>query len=1118
MSLIEPNEQQKRAIECLDRDVVVEAGAGSGKTAVLARRFAHAVSGTDAEGFVADVDNILTITFTRKAAAELTERIRRVLAERGPDGISLSRRVDEAWVSTIDSLCSRITRRHVLEMGRDPDVRYASEVQAGQLRRDAARRTIVAWIAAHGDSGVIAYGFDELAASLMRDLEKLRAMGTRPSDVETTSTSVSQHVIRSAVDACTDLVAAIEGIGGPTNKTCEQNLASAQKIAAACGSCGDVRDSSSAGALLETLADTKFNASAKPKEAVVEAKERVGELVGELSDALLAPYAEEYLALLQAYADEYGRTKTSMGMMDFGDAVEGAALLFAQRPDVAASYRERFKLIMMDEFQDTNESQMKALDPIRDDNLCAVGDVQQSIYGFRYADVDVMRALAEEVDTELPLTMNYRSHPDVLHFINHVFASERLMGSEYAPLVPERTSGFVVPWRSDAPRVEMHLLDETLCEAGTRATEEAAVVACRVRDMIDAGVRPDDIAVLLRAMTHAPKIAAALSDHGVVAHLASGEAFFETPEIQDVRALLRVIGVPDDDASMIRVLAGPVGAFTDAGLLALASARQSGESLWRGLEAVSRGASDAPAHLVEEAAAVYARLGMLRDLEGAVSLTDLIHQAIHAFDYDLTLLASEARGPQAWSNVGKLVRMADEFERVSSGDTGAFLAYLADHEELVGREPVAPAAVAEGAVRIMSVHAAKGLEFPVVVVPNLGADLAGRTRGRMLLERDDGGTPRLAMRWPQDGSSLEALSDTLFEPLKTSRRSRDIAEEKRILYVALTRAEEALVLVGLANPVKPRETACGLFTQALDIEADTHSVVAGGAAVSVQWHVPRCVPDDESESAYSGAPTRTPPSFGKLEDALDESASILCSPEAPDPLPRSLSYTSLHTFDECAFRFFARYVLGITRLSRGESPALAIGTAVHRALQSDEPMSRAEALVGAGNMEPEQGGRVTAAVSGFVESRVAARLAAAECTYRERPFSVDLGQTRLEGKIDALAIEHDCTVIVDYKTGADAEASRSAERMVGYELQASCYALAALEDGAPIVEVIFVFVEQGCETMEFEFSQNDKVTIRASVEARVRSMERGEYPRLERPDELLCGECPAEGICPLSLA
>ncbi len=932
MSSIEPNEQQKRAIECLDRDVVVEAGAGSGKTAVLAHRFAHAVSGRDSDGFVADVDSILTITFTRRAAAELTERVRRVLVEGGPDGIPLSRRVDEAWVSTIDSFCSRITRRHVLEMGRDPDVRYASEVQAAQLRRDAARRTIAAWIAAHGDGGIIAYGADELAASLMRDVEKLRAMGARPSDIEPTHTVVSQRVVQAAADACSELVSAIDEIGGPANKTCELNLESAQMLGAACKSCGDVRDPSSALAFLETLSGTKFNAGARPKEAVVEAKEKVADLVGALSDALLAPFAEEYRALLQAYADEYGRAKASIGMMDFGDAVEGAASLFAKRPDVAAAYQERFKLIMMDEFQDTNESQMMALDPIRDDNLCAVGDVQQSIYGFRYADVDVMRALAEEVDTELPLTLNYRSHRDVLHVINHLFASESLMGNAYTPLVPERTDGFVVPWPSDAPRVEMHLLDETLCETGTHATEEAAVVAHRIRHMIDEGTRADDIAVLLRAMTHAPKIAAALSDHGVAAHLASGEAFFETPEIQDVRALLRVIAVPDDDAAMVCVLAGPMGALTDAGLLRLAGARQRGESLWRGLEAVSQGASDAPAHAVEEAVAVCERLVMLRDLEGAVPLADLIHQAISAFDYDLTLLASGARGPQAWSNVTKLIRMADEFERVRPGDVGVFLASLADHEELVGREPVAPAAVAEGAVRIMSVHAAKGLEFPVVVVPNLGADLAGRTRGRMLLERDERGIPRLAVRWPQDGSSLEGLSDSSFEPLKTLRKRRDIAEEKRILYVALTRAEEALVLVGQANPGNLRETACGLFSQALGIVADTQSVEADGVPVSVRWHGPRCASDEEPESAGAGASTRELPSFGKLDDALDEATHILCSPEAPEPLPRSLSYTSLHTFDDCPRRFFARYVLGLTRLSREEPRALAIGTAVHLAL------------------------------------------------------------------------------------------------------------------------------------------------------------------------------------------
>jgi ATP-dependent exoDNAse (exonuclease V) beta subunit len=1119
MSPFEPNTQQERAITCIDRDVVVEAGAGSGKTTVLAHRFVYATKPPDdANHESIDIDDILTITFTRKAAAELTERVRRALLEQGVQGVAASRRVDEAWISTIDSLCSRIVRRHVFELGRDPDVRYASEVQAAQLMRDAARAAISSRTSSRGDGGVIEYGVGQLASSLVRDLENLRSMGSRPEDVLTTSSGVRRELVDAVSAECSELLSAFEQMGGPTSKTGERNLSRARRVLGACSSCDEIRDPSSALALLETLTESKLDARAKPQSAVVAAKARIEELAGALKDELLAPYARGYLELLKDYAGAYAEAKASAGVMDFGDAVEGAARLLTSRPDIAHGYREGFKLIMMDEFQDTNELQMQALAPIRNGNLCAVGDVQQSIYGFRHADVDVMRRLAEEVETELPLTMNYRSHPDVLSAINHMFAAESLMGSEYVPLLAERAREYVVPWPEGSPRVELHLLDETQCEAGSHAAEEAALIAGRVRELIDAGARADDIAILLRGMTHAPKIAQALSDQGVPAYLASGEAFFKTPEIRDMRALLRAVAVPDDDAAMVCVLAGPVGALTDSALLAVAATRPQGASLWAGVQLVSESGDDTDEDAVGQATWVREGVRGLRDLEGTVALTDLIHEAAHVFDYDLTLLASGARGPQAWANVGKLVRMADDFECTTTGDLCEFLDYLDDHEELLAREPVAPVAVAEGAVRIMSVHAAKGLEFPVVVVPNLGAALAGRVQGRTLLERDESGTPRLAMRWPQDGTALESLSDTTYEPLKASRKRAEVEEEKRILYVALTRAEEALVLVGRADPSKSADSACGLITEALDVGPDTETVDAGGASIRVAWHTPARVDDGRTAAETEPASSPAGPLGVEPVGVIDQDVVVSCLPGPPESLPRSLSYTSLHTFDQCPYRFYARYVLGLTTLSATEQPALEVGNAVHLALQTAEPLDRVEAIAASAGLDAQQRVRVGQAVESFLGCSIASRLDAAGDVRHEHPFAVPLDSTRLEGKIDAMACEPDRILMVDYKTGQDVESSGSAERMASYELQASCYALAALEDGAPLVEVVFVFVEQGCRSVGFEFGQEDRDAIRQGLLSRTGKMQSGEYPWLSKRDERLCGDCPAAGICPLSLS
>lgn len=1116
MSTFKPNEQQKQAISQLQGDLVVAAGAGSGKTAVLARRFAHAVSGDDPEGLAVGMDGVLTITFTRKAAAELGERIRRVLMERGSAGIAEARRVDEGWISTIDSFCSRIVKRHVLELGVDPTVRYGDEVQTAQLRRDAAQSVVAAWIAEHGETDVARYGASSLVEALMRDLEKLRAMGRGPTSLMRVRGSVPAQTVSQLVQRCQELMRAIDALGPPSNKTRDGNLETAQAVIELCEGRQELSDSDEAGVLLRRLLPMKFGLAAKPKSEAAAAREGLDRLTAELANVVLAPCAASYRSLLERYEASYAERKHAAGVMDFGDAVEGVARLFAERPEIAARYKRLFGLIMIDEFQDTNELQMSAIGPIRDENLCVVGDVQQSIYGFRYADVGVMRSFEAETETILPLTANYRTHPDILQVVNRAFSQDVLMGADFLPLEAQRSKEYKVRWPPLEPRVEIALLNETACETGTHASHEAAIVAARIHRLIESGAAPEDIVVLMRAMTHAPKIAAALEDRGIVAHLASGEAFFDTPEVADIRALLRAVSVPQDDAAVLAVLAGPLGALDDDALLVVARARPPKGTLWDGLCVVASGETGAEPTIAANASAIHEKLVHLRSLEGGLALSDLIHHATHVFDYDLTLLTSSSSGPQAWSNVNKLMRMAADFENAERCSTGAFLEHLRDYETLIGREPVAPSAAAEGAVRIMSVHAAKGLEFPVVVLPGLGRGLASATKGRMLVERDSQGEPRLALRWPADGSVMESVADSSFDSLKTERKRLDIEEEKRVLYVAMTRAEEALVLVGQADPAKPKETAIGLITQALGLTPGESAVDVGGVSVRVEWHEPTCDQQDEPEEEGPAGAREERVALPSLEDVLDEAEMIICAPEVVTQVPTRLSYTSVHTFDQCPFQFYARHVLSLSHPAAQGGQGLDVGTAVHLALQNPDPAASAVRVAAQLRLDKEQAERVEHAVDAFLGSSCAKRIESSERVYREQPFAVALGPSRLQGQIDLIAHDGPSALILDYKTGQDRDASLARSRLAGYELQASCYALAALEGGAVHVEVVFVFVEQGCYEVSHEFGRGDAETIRRSLMQRIDRMGGGEYPWLDRRDETLCSRCVAEGLCPHS--
>ena len=1117
MTAIRPNPQQEAVIDALGRDVVVRAGAGTGKTRTLAMRFAQALDSKE-EWSGAEVDQILTITFTNKAAAELISRVRGVLLDSGD--VDRSRRLDEAWVSTIDSFCARLLRRYSLEAEVDPGFSVAGEVESAALE-DRAFAEALQFICGDGGEGAnLLHGFgpEQLRESVGRVVGRMRAMGRAPENIVVAPDPPLEKTVDEFCVLADSYVRAVEKFGKPPNKTQSVNmdrLARVRKLLAS----EDIGSPEWVRRVLESLPSKKIGKGSEPKEIAEECQEAIEGLKLALGTAITRPYAHAFLKLVHEFDREYRAAKRARGLVDFGDLIEEIQHLFESRPDIADDVAKQFALLMVDEFQDTNRVQMKALDPLRRNNLCVVGDDQQSIYGFRYADVRLFEEMMGKADP-FPMTTNYRSHADVLGAINGLFASDFLLGERLQALLPGRKEPDTPVWPPNSARVEFLVSDSDSRTAMTVREAQAEIVAERIVGLIETGTKAKNIVVLMRALSGASTYAEALRSRGVSTFLASGEMFFDTPEIADVRALLKAVIVPRDDAAMARMLSGPLVSLTPDTLLSMRQVK--GVCLWEAAALFAdkiESDENVTVERREEAKRIRETLDTLHSLRlehERVPLSRFVLQACDAFDYDLTLLAAGPSGRRAWGNVLKLSRMAAELERVEPIDAGSFLEYLNRHERYVSREPSAVASAGEDAVRMMSVHAAKGLEFPVVVVADLASSLSRDEGAYFLLESIEDET-RLALKHPPDGTPVEGCRDSWYPKISEYARSLEIDEEKRIFYVACTRARDALILVGDAKLTAPTQASiAGLLLLAMGSPQESgDKELSGGAEIQVVVERP-----DEWDSADRTILSAQESSFDNdaIMDAIKNfDAEADCeSVWKRDTLPTQISYSSLHQFDCCPHRFLATASLGLSWFREStQGGGLSLGSAVHAALEASEELQPSDRIIksvaDAYGLDKVERERLMDAVATMSSSDIAKRVRNAERCQQESPFVLRIGESRLEGSIDLICWEGDKALIVDYKTGLDEDLSESSGRKAGYRLQAECYALAALETGAKEVEMVFAFVEQGARVDTYTFAASDAKRLRSEMQARVSAISDGVLdPPVGGAGEY-CEECPVNG-------
>ncbi len=432
-------DDQRRAIESVAQDLAISAGAGSGKTTVLAHRFAQAMRpAPEQEWDPAPVDRILTITFTNKAAGEITERVRRVV------GTELSaaegRRVTEAWISTIHTFCGRLVRRHLLESGVEPRFTQVDEIAAGLLKAEAFESAARSLYGMHEGASRLLDTADlaTLRAEVVSVHDNVRAMGLEPREV----------LVPDGVDELDDLVARAQRSAEALACALEQckptdsvtrSRGRLEEWSAGLSACA-LGDAESCLRLIATCDD--YDIKGVRGDAKIANDALRADIKAMRSAAMAASFPdilEGYQALVVGFAERYAELKRERSALDFDDLQERAVGLLGANPQIAQRYRKHFRMVMIDEFQDTNELQLRVITPLRNDNLCVVGDERQSIYGFRYADVEVFERLRAEMAAKIELKENFRSHGRILAFVNSAFSQPQLFGAGFMKLGAGRT-------------------------------------------------------------------------------------------------------------------------------------------------------------------------------------------------------------------------------------------------------------------------------------------------------------------------------------------------------------------------------------------------------------------------------------------------------------------------------------------------------------------------------------------------------------------------------------------------------------------------------------------------------------------------------------------------------
>ena len=1137
------SEEQLAAIRARAPLVTVSAGAGSGKTTVLVERFIDLVQRDEVSPL-----EILAITFTEKAAAEMKERIVRRFEERGD--VANRRLAEAAYISTIHGFCSRILREHPLAARLDPSFRVMDEVTRNvfideyleQLYKDdwyvetepligkrfeSTRQRLIelimeaAFLPAEFGTAIESeenLTLDEHVTNAMRrvrehwDAQWAAACGELLGIAPTILSAVVTGPVNSALHA--QVCAIIQRL----RRDATPDTALAKKFIASTRFTGTVQDEVQADKIRAVFDVIRpiFKNYSEIDPAAIEQQER----------EIFAPLKVGIYKHARELREQYEEFKRQHGLLDFAD-MQRRALELLDDAAVRESYARRFKHIVLDEAQDTNDVQMQLIDKLRDgrQSLFAVGDIKQSIYGFRGANVEIFQGLRGVIPSEardrdrperglstgtsaiprlparndihLSLVDNYRSRGDVIDFVNEVGGQFWSDGEiRYEPLAAK----FDYEPRGTDPKVDVWFIDQPKFpdEDGKPKKEpveetrerEGVALADWIRGAVDGAAplvvydrstdsyrtaRYGDIAILSNTRNPFPAFERGLADLGIPFVKDGGREFFSGREVQDILAALRVIDNPLDDFSLLTVLRSPLFGWGDRDLARVRIAA-GGQALWDGLARVQpeEGTADPSA---------YDTIRRLRQQAAYVPPVGLIELLCDVTAYRAALLFLP-RGRAHVANIDKLIEFARATALLDGASLTSFLHRATLAEKYLGNESDAAASsVGDDAVVLSTIHGAKGLEWPVVILAGLDSDYA-RTDVMSRYYAPEGALI-LQIKRPDDEKPVRSSANAA---LIDAARQRDEAEGRRLLYVGMTRARERLILTSTYAYGEPTyepdrlKRPIGWFAGALGIAepmAEGSVRKFGASSVNVECFSPaRIAPMREAadrqldvalavarQAVRDGRPAQweSPNGHGKEVDAVVHRVTSRATTDRSTGTLALTTVTQLVYFFKCPLIYYFSLVLKVDEHPRGRGKAgstgksrmsaLDRGTRVHELLERADfaapPLAEATRLANQlDDVAADEVAKIESLLRNVLTDPLIERVRGAGRVEREYPFFLELGGTTVQGVIDLVFRDaEDRGVVVDYKSNDLAGPGRLATLTELYRPQIELYALAAKRAG-----------------------------------------------------------------------
>jgi len=1116
---------QEKTIKTLDKPLFVAAGAGSGKTFTLTQRIVWALkegSGADGKSYLNSLDQALIITFTNAAATEIKERVREALEKEGLHSAALQ--VDDAWISTIHGMCSRILKIHALDLGLDPEFEIIDDMTRNQLvnisieevlrelsqdesyaeflstyagNRDALKSRIETLISYAQSSPV---GMDAISfVGDSSDLEVLKA--------ELESLCGALEALRAAISATKpDEAEQLQNVQSELSSKLQQHLVLSLTDF-------DQAFWEALGKAVKAIRSSKEIKNVKD-EAVYRLKvcSALFGLIQDMSEGQSLKDVTEQVYKL------FKQKKLAVGGLDNDDLLHLTAKVFEEHPEIAAVYTDKFKLVMVDEFQDTDQQQVQMIKSLSGKDaqyLTTVGDAQQSIYRFRGADVDVFFRRQAEVSEDLQprLVDNFRSHNEILRFVAKVCSADGMIPN-FMDLSAGREEP-ATPFIAHSPRVYFEVTkfeksgNSKPGDDVTRSQLVAYQLADRINTLMqDEKIQAKDVAILMKSVKKAQPYIEALRTFGIESVVSGASTFGEQPEVQLIGSLLQALAnMYDSYEGLFPVLSSEIFSLDASDLLLLGT--NFGEN---GQRITNRDIAESVVHDVcnppfEVSPKLKNALEVLSNARSSLSnkrVSDVIKKVVLDAGWISRLQKMGNEGQSKIANIFAALEQIDSLQKELSIGVASVAKAFSQWCNTAKESPKVLHCSTQNAVTFMTIHASKGLEFPVVaVVGAVSGPKAGAGSEPFLHVRKD---DLYQIVFSSSSKKLHELYDDCHEVptsldecknllewrmfLETQENEFEEQEQNRRLYVALTRAREAVILTSTIdltkegiNPRYTRKITDALFEEP-PLSAGEHQFEYGGDLTGCMRVVQGSGKKDEPiqvEGLELVEPSDCKPSEEKdpqAEETYDlyEKVQLSVAAEiAYDQRKDFFSYSSAH--QQMAENFKVEnnlqpvtetsVMLPGTLADDGVDPTN-LGSAFHELAQiMVETQSKVDEQtidrLCLKNSVPQRAvSRVKQALELWSNSAIRQEALAHDVVIAESPFTLQVDSeygNYVEGAIDLLAYNKGSkdALVVDYKTG---DKGLSATQIYEHhQMQANFYAYVLMQRGFTKVECVFVCVE-----------------------------------------------------------